>query len=241
LASTDPALSLRDVHTYYGDSHVIQGVDLEVPTGATVALLGRNGMGKTTLDPLDLQPDPAAPGPDRPQGAKPDGARPEPRGAHAHGAGATGAAHLPSLPVRDNLGLPTSVLAGGGPGGHWSLGRIYEMFPRLKERAGQMAGSLSGGEQSMLAFGRALMANPETILMDEPTEGLAPVIVAQIAEVVATLKASGVSILLVEQNAAFASRVADSIAILANGRIVWRGTPAQLEADDEVRRTWLGL
>ena len=241
VAIGEPALGLRDVHVHYGQSHVVQGVDLDVAPGTTMALLGRNGMGKTTLIRAIMNMTAPSAGRIVHLGHDLSGL-PTSRVARTRIALVPqGRRVFSTLTVRENLALPASRLAGGGAPREWTLEHIYDLFPRLRERTGQFAGSLSGGEQSMLAFGRALMGDPRTILMDEPTEGLAPVIVRQIEEIVGRLRAAGMTILLVEQNARFAGRIADEVAILSNGRIAWRGTPATLKADAEARTRWLGL
>ena len=142
---------------------------------------------------------------------------------------------FPSLSVRENL----EVARRGA--GRWSLEQVYALFPRLRERAGNRANKLSGGEQQMLAIGRALMSNPELLLMDEPTEGLAPLLVREVGRVIAELKRSGLSILLVEQNLALALSVADRVHVLSRGQIVHTGTPAELMGNDEVKARYLGV
>jgi branched-chain amino acid transport system ATP-binding protein len=142
---------------------------------------------------------------------------------------------FPSLSVRENL----DVARRGA--GRWSLEQVYALFPRLRERAGNRANKLSGGEQQMLAIGRALMSNPELLLMDEPTEGLAPLLVREVGRVIAELKRSGLSILLVEQNLALALSVADRVHVLSRGQVVHTGTPAELMGNDEVKTRYLGV
>lgn len=239
----DPILTARNIRTYYGDSYVVQGVDLDLEEGRTLALLGRNGMGKTTLVRSLMNLTKPRAGDVHLRGRRLSGLPPNKVAREGIALVPQGRRIFPTLSVRENLSLPGSALAGVGGDGpkNWTLDRIYELFPRLKERAGQMAGSLSGGEQSMLAFGRALMCNPDVILMDEPTEGLAPVIVARIGEAIGELKRAGMTILLVEQNARFAESVADTVCIMSNGQIVFRGTPAELDADPSKRQKWLGI
>ncbi|MEM6463845.1 MAG: ABC transporter ATP-binding protein [Pseudomonadota bacterium] len=239
----EPVLQARDIHTYYGDSYVIQGVDLDLIEGRTLALLGRNGMGKTTLIRSLMNLTTPKQGEVKYRGKVVSGLHPNRVARHGIALVPQGRRIFPTLTVQENLALPGSVLAGRGMNGAaaWTQQRVYTLFPRLQERAGQMAGSLSGGEQSMLAFGRALMCNPDVILMDEPTEGLAPVIVARIGEVIEELKKSGLTILLVEQNARFAENVADDVSILSNGKIVFHGTPEALDDDPDTRQRWLGI
>jgi branched-chain amino acid transport system ATP-binding protein len=229
------ALEVEGVHTYYGDSHVLQGVSLRVEPGEVLAILGRNGMGKTTLIRTIV-------------GFTP------PRAGHVRykdteltrlpsfrmvGLGMAlvpqGRRVFPSLSVRENL----DVARRGG--GRWSLEQVYALFPRLRDRAGNRANKLSGGEQQMLAIGRALMSNPDLLLMDEPTEGLAPLLVREVARVIAELKRNGLSILLVEQNLALALSVADRVHVLSRGQIVHTGTPAELMTNDDVKTRYLGV
>ena len=231
----EAVLAVTDVHTYYGDSHVLHGVSLGVAQGEVVAILGRNGMGKTTLIRSVV-------------GFTPPRARPRsPAGRRRHRVGAVpadrarmalvpqGRRVFPSLSVRENLDV---ARAGGGG---WDLERVYGLFPRLRERAGNRANKLSGGEQQMLAIGRALMSNPTVLLMDEPTEGLAPLLVREVGRVIGELKRQGLSILLVEQNLPMAASVADRVHVLARGEIVYSGTPAALMADETVKSRHLGV
>jgi branched-chain amino acid transport system ATP-binding protein len=236
-------LTARDIRTYYGDSYVVQGVDLDLEEGQTLALLGRNGMGKTTLIRSLMNLTVPRQGEVRLRGKVISGLPSNRIARHGIGLIPQGRRIFPTLSVQENLSLPSSVLAGGRDRAKrdWTLERVYDLFPKLSERASQMAGSLSGGEQSMLAFGRALMSNPDIILMDEPTEGLAPVIVARIGQAIDELKRAGMTILLVEQNARFAESVADKVCIMSNGQIVFRGTPELLDADPETRQKWLGI
>ncbi|MGE0722889.1 MAG: ABC transporter ATP-binding protein [Alphaproteobacteria bacterium] len=238
----EPLLSVRDVHTYYGDSYVLQGVSLDLPAGGIVAILGRNGMGKTTLIRSIAGLTPPRRG-DVTFGGRPIGGRPP------HAVAQAGLALVPqgrrifrSLTVRENLLLPTSRLAGRRPaGGRWTLTSVLQAFPQLAERIDHLAGALSGGEQQMLAVGRALMANPRAILMDEPSEGLSPRLVQQVAAMLRDLRAEGLAILLVEQNLAFALSVADHLHVIASGRIVFEGAPAALARDPSLLNRHLGL
>ncbi len=238
----DTLLSIRDLHTYLGDSYVIQGVDLEISAGKLVALLGRNGMGKTTLIRSILNLAPASRGTITFRSENLVGMAPYRIAQMRIGLVPQGRRIFPSLTVRENLNLPTSAFAGGRQrGGAWSLDRVYQLFPRLSERSRQLAGSLSGGEQSMLAIGRALMSDPELLLMDEPSEGLAPVIVGRLGQIISELRKDGLSILLVEQNIPFAIELADEVNILANGKTVFHGSPGDFEADHDAKQRWLGV
>jgi len=228
-------LEVSDLHTYYGESHVLQGVSLEVGAGEVVAILGRNGMGKTTLMRSIIGFTPPRRGSVRFKGV--DITRwPSYR---MTGLGLAlvpqGRRVFPSLTVRENLEVA------GRRGGRFTVERAYALFPRLRERQQNRGNKLSGGEQQMLAIGRALMADPELILMDEPTEGLAPLLVREVARVIGELAAQGLSILLVEQNLAMALSVAARVHILSRGRIVHTSTPAELMASEEVKSRYLGV
>jgi branched-chain amino acid transport system ATP-binding protein len=229
-------LEVRDIHTYYGDSYVLQGISLRMERGQVVGVLGRNGMGKTTLIRSII----GFTAPRRGQVLFKDQditAWPSNR-AVALGLGLVpqGRRVFPSLTVIENL-----TVAIKGNGGPWTLKRVLELFPRLRERGAHRAGKLSGGEQQMLAIARALMTNPELLLMDEPTEGLAPLLVREVGRVIESLKAQGLSILLVEQNLPMALRVADHIHVLSRGRVVHSSAPDALWRNEEIKSRYLGL
>jgi branched-chain amino acid transport system ATP-binding protein len=228
-------LAVADVHTYYGDSHVLHGVSLAVAPGEVVAMLGRNGMGKTTLIRSIVGFTPPRAGRVSFRGADITEWSPFRRVERGMALVPQGRRIFASLSVRENLDV-----ARGGQG-RWDREQVYELFPRLRERAGNRANKLSGGEQQMLAIGRSLMSNPELLLMDEPTEGLAPLLVAQVAQAIRELKRAGLSILLVEQNLPMAAAVADRVHVLNRGAIVYSGTPAQLLADEDVKSRYLGV
>jgi branched-chain amino acid transport system ATP-binding protein len=238
-------LAVDDIHTYYGDSYVLQGLSLAVPRSQIVALLGRNGMGKTTLIRSVAGLTPPRAGTIAFDGAPLGGLRPHAIAQRGIGLVPQGRRTFPSLTVRENLLLPTSVLAGRrerlAGGERWTLDTVLREFPNLAQRAGQRARHLSGGEQQMLAIGRALMSNPRLILMDEPSEGLAPVIVTQLGEIMRGLRAHGHSILLVEQNVGLALAVADYVYVLATGRVVHEGPIAEIAGAPEQLRQHLGL
>jgi branched-chain amino acid transport system ATP-binding protein len=229
------ALEVEDIHTYYGESHVLHGISLRVDPGEVLAILGRNGMGKTTLMRSIVGFTPPRAGHVRYKNADitrlPSfrmvelGMALVPQGRRV----------FPSLSVRENL----EVARRGS--GRWSLEQVYALFPRLRERAANRANKLSGGEQQMLAIGRALMSNPELLLLDEPTEGLAPLLVREVGRVIAELKRSGLSILLVEQNLALALSVADRVHVLSRGQIVHTGTPGELMGNEDVKTRYLGV
>jgi len=227
-------LEVEGIQTFYGDSHVLHGVSVRVAPGEAVALLGRNGAGKTTLIRSV-----AGMTPPRDGRVVFDGQAVERWPAYR--IARRGLALVPQgrrifapLSVRENL------LLGARPG-EWRLEKVYDLFPRLREREEQSGGTLSGGEQQMLAIGRALMTNGRMLVLDEPSEGLAPIIVREIGRVVQGLKGERLSILLVEQNYHLALRVADRVYVMNKGQIVWEGTPAGLEAAEEIKRRFLGV
>ena len=233
-------LSVREIHTYYGDSYVLQGLSLEQRAGTIVAILGRNGMGKTTLIRSVAGLTPPREGEIRFQGRSLGGRPP-------YAIAQSGIALVPqgrrifrSLSVRENLLLPTSGLA-RARAGRWNLQAVLEQFPQLAERIHHPGGALSGGEQQMLAVGRALMANPDLILMDEPSEGLSPKLVQQVEGIMKSMREHGHAVLLVEQNFALAMAVADYIYVVSAGRFVFQGTPAELERAPEVLDQHLGV
>jgi len=229
-------LEVRDVHTYYGESHVLHGVSLTVAPGKVVTILGRNGMGKTTLIRSVIGFTPARRGSIHFKGRDVTHWPSFRMVALGMGLVPQGRRVFPSLSVRENL-----EVAARGNGGGWTLERVYGLFPRLKERAVNRANKLSGGEQQMLAIGRALMSNPELLLMDEPTEGLAPLLVREVGATIARLKGEGLSILLVEQNLPMALSVADHVHVLSRGQIVHSSTPAELAQNHDVQSRYLGV
>jgi branched-chain amino acid transport system ATP-binding protein len=227
-------LELDAIETYYGESHILHGVSIRVAEGEAVALLGRNGAGKTTLIRSVAGFTPPREGRVL-FGGQPVQAWP------AYRIARQGLALVPQgrrifspLTVSENLTL-------GARPGEWTLDRVYALFPRLDERALQPGGTLSGGEQQMLAIGRALMTNGRMLVLDEPSEGLAPIVVREIGRVVRGLKGGRLSMLLVEQNYHLALQVADRVYVMNKGQIVWEGTPAALEAAEDVKRRYLGV
>ena len=234
------ALAISDIDTYYGDSHVLHGVSFSLQPGRLLGLLGRNGAGKTTcmstimgfLKPrggsISLYGEPVA-------GLAPDviarkGICLVPQGRRM----------FRTLTVRENLMVAAqSQKKDNGAG--WSIDRVFQTFPRLAERHAQLAGSLSGGEQQMLAIGRALMGNPRVLLMDEPSEGLAPQLVAEVGRTIAQLKAEGQSIVLVEQNIKLTLDLADDVVIINTGRVVFRGPASGIKLDDAIVSQHLGV
>jgi branched-chain amino acid transport system ATP-binding protein len=234
------ALDISEVDAYYGDSHVLHGVSFALQPGRLLGLLGRNGAGKTTcmatimgfLKPwqgsISLYGEPVA-------GLAPDAIARKgiclvPQGRRM----------FRTLTVRENLMVAAQRRKDSGGAG-WSIDRVFQLFPRLAERHGQVSGSLSGGEQQMLAIGRALMGNPRVLLMDEPSEGLAPQLVAEVGRTIAQLKAEGQSIVLVEQNIKLTLDLADDIVIINTGRVVFRGTADRIKLDDAIVSQHLGV
>ncbi len=227
-------LALDAVDAYYDRSHVLQSLSMTVESGAVVALLGRNGAGKTTTLKTVMGIVPVRGGALRFDGA-------DITGLATHRIARLGIAYVPedrgvfaSLTVQEHLTLAN--VRGG-----WPIGRVYEAFPRLAERRDHRGTQLSGGEQQMLSIARALTLAPRLLILDEPTEGLAPVIVEEIAAIAERLKAQGLTMLLVEQNYPFAARIADRVYVLGKGRIRWKGAPEDLDANEEVKHTWLGI
>lgn len=230
-------LQVENIHTYYGESHILHGVSLSVKTGKLSVLLGRNGMGKTTTIRSIIGFTPPKEGKIYFKDKEIQQLPPYRIARLGIGISPQGRSVFPNLTVKENLLLS----ARSSRNGHWTLDKVYELFPRLKERASSMGGTLSGGEQQMLAIGRALVLNPDLILLDEPSEGLSPIMVETVANVIRRLKEEQLSMLMVEQNLAMALSVADHVYILNKGEIVFSGTPEELEQDEEVKRTYLGL
>lgn len=237
MATTTPLLDVRGLHAYYGKSHILHGVDLHVGEGEIVALLGRNGVGRSTLAKSIM-------GMVRCEGHI------LLRGQDVRGLRTFEVAHrgigyvpenrdiFPTLTVRQNL-LLGEKRNPRQPRPRWRLDDMYRLFPRLKEREHTPAGVLSGGEQQMLTLCRTLMGDPDFVIIDEPTEGLAPLIVTQVGDYLKMLKARGVSVLLVEQKLAIALDISQRVYVMGHGQIVFEGTPADLKADAQVRREWL--
>jgi len=233
------ALALGNIDAFYGDSHVLHGVSLRLQEGRLLGLLGRNGAGKTTCMNVAVGVLPPRRGGVSVFGADVTGAVPENVAAQGVALVPQGRRIFKSLSVAENLTVAACKPRSGAS--NWTLTTVYQLFPRLEERARQVAGYLSGGEQQMLAIGRALMSNPRILLMDEPSEGLAPQIVAEVMATIRRLKAGGLSILLVEQNPKLVFAVADDIVILNSGRVVASGPAATLAGQSRELEQHLGI
>jgi len=230
-------LEVQDIHTYYGDAYVLQGLSLKVEEGQILGLLGRNGVGKTTLVNSIVGFTPPRRGKilfkgvDITQFSSFETVR------MGMGLVPQGRRVFPSLSVEENLRV-----AERNAGRHrWNLEQVFALFPRLQERRAQRARTLSGGEQQMLAIGRALMTNPDCLIMDEPSEGLAPIVIQGVWDAVGKLKEEGLSILLVEQNAYLAVKLVDYVHVLSKGQVVYSADPQALWANEEVKSAYLGI
>jgi branched-chain amino acid transport system ATP-binding protein len=237
MGTATPMIEVRDLHAYYGKSHILHGVEMQVGEGEIVALLGRNGVGRSTLA-KSIMGLVRCEGQILLRGNDVRGLRTFEVAHHGIGYVPENRDIFPTLTVRQNLLLgekrnPTQKTP------RWKLDDMYQMFPRLKERADTPAGVLSGGEQQMLTLCRTLMGDPDFVIIDEPTEGLAPLVVAQVAEYLKTLKARGISVLLVEQKLAIALDISQRVYVMGHGQMVFEGTPQQLKADSRVRQEWL--
>lgn len=228
-------LEVKDLHAYYGKSHILQGVDLRVDDGEIVSLLGRNGVGRSTTIKA-IMGDVAPKGSIRFKGQEISGLK-------AHDIAHLGIGYVPEnrdifpgMTVRQNLLLG---MKSNKQQGRWTIENMFEMFPLLAARADTEGGVISGGEQQMLTICRTLMGDPDLIMIDEPTEGLAPMLVEQIAVLLPEIAARGVSVLLVEQKLTIALKISQRIYVMGHGRIVFEGTPEQLRTNDQIRREWL--
>ena len=235
-------LTIEGLKAGYGQSQALAGIDLEVPPGTLVAILGRNGMGKTSLcrSIMSLAPPNVWQGSIAYDGAELTALQPHEVARQGLGYVPQGRHVFPTLTVVDNLTVAARAPVGGGAPA-WDVDRVWEMFPRLQERRTNEAGQLSGGEQQMLAIARALMTNPSLLIMDEPSEGLAPKIVESVGEQLRELKEGGLSMLLVEQNYTLAIGLADIVYVLENGEVVFRGSADELDGDEAVKRGSLGV
>ena len=232
----DSILDVTGIETCYGLSQVLFGLSLSIAPGEMVTLMGRNGMGKTTTVRSIMGLTPARAGVVKFLGQEIRGLPPYKIAQLGIGLVPEGRQIFPNLSVRENL-LATAVPRSGG----WSLERVHDLFPRLAERAGSMGNQLSGGEQQMLAVGRALMTNPRLLILDEATEGLAPLIRAEIWRCLAQLKQSGLAILVIDKNVDTLTRVADRHFLIERGRVVWSGLSGELAAAPDVQHRYLGV
>jgi branched-chain amino acid transport system ATP-binding protein len=233
------ALTLEGINALYGDSHVLYDVSFRLAPGRVLALLGRNGAGKTTCMSSIIGFLPPRDGAVRLFGEPFTRLAPEAISRKGIGLVPQGRRIFPTLTVRENLTVAQQLRPGVGR--PWTVERVFELFPRLHERHAQTAGSLSGGEQQMLAISRALMGNPRVLLMDEPSEGLAPLIVAEVGRTIARLKSEGQSIVLVEQNVKLALELADDVVILNTGRVVFAGSVDEVRGNHELVTQQLGV
>jgi branched-chain amino acid transport system ATP-binding protein len=231
------ALDITGIDTFYGDSHVLHGVSFALQPGRLLGLLGRNGAGKTTCMSTIMGFLKPRSGAITLFGEAVTGLAPDTIARKGICLVPQGRRMFRNLSVQENLMVAAQARTHGG----WTQARVFELFPRLKEREAQVAGSLSGGEQQMLAIGRALMGNPRVLLMDEPSEGLAPQIVAEVKRTIAQLKAEGQSIVLVEQNIKLTLDLADDVVVINTGRVVFQGTAAELRTNDAVISQHLGV
>jgi branched-chain amino acid transport system ATP-binding protein len=231
----DNVLEVASVETCYGLSQVLFGMSLSIAPGEMVTLMGRNGMGKTTTVRSIMGLTPARAGSVRLNGGEIRGLPPFKIAQLGIGLVPEGRQIFPNLTVEENL-VATAVARGD-----WTLAKVYALFPRLFERATSMGNQLSGGEQQMLAVGRALMTNPRLLILDEATEGLAPLIRAEIWNCLASLKASGLAILVIDKNVGALLRVADRHFLIERGRVVWSGPSAELAAAPDVQHRYLGV
>jgi branched-chain amino acid transport system ATP-binding protein len=230
-------LEVQDIHTYYGDSYVLQGLSLILRQGQILGVLGRNGVGKTTLVNSIVGFTPPRRGRVIFKGTDVTHMSSFATVRLGMGLVPQGRRVFPSLSVAENL----LVAARSGGRHSWDLERVYTLFPRLAERRGQRAKTLSGGEQQMLAIGRGLMTNPDCLLLDEPSEGLAPIIIQHLWEVIGQLKHEGLSILLVEQNVTLALQLVDYIHVISKGQMVHSSSPQDLWANEAIKTRYLGI
>jgi branched-chain amino acid transport system ATP-binding protein len=233
----ESVLEVGEIETAYGQSQVLFGVSFFIAPGEMVTLMGRNGMGKTTTVRSIMGLTPARAGHVRFMGREIRGLPPYRIAQRGIGLVPEGRQIFPNLNVRENL-VATAVKREGGD---WTLARVFDLFPRLAERAASMGNQLSGGEQQMLAIGRALMTNPRLLILDEATEGLAPLIRQEIWKCLARLKGTGLSILVIDKNVGALMRVADRHFLIERGRVVWKGSSAELAVATDVQHRYLGV
>jgi len=231
-------LKLANVHTYYGESHIINGVSFEIEKGSVTALLGRNGMGKTTIIRSIVGFTPPRSGEIHFKGKEISSLPPHSICQMGLALVPQGRRIFPSLSVQENL---TIGMRSSEASSSWSLDKAYSSFPILKERSNYKGNLLSGGEQQMLAIARALLTNPDFVLMDEPSEGLAPILIQKVGEIISQLKSDGLTILLTEQNLSLALEVSDYVYILSKGEVVYQSKPKELMNNQEAQVMYLGV
>ena len=234
-------LAVEEIHTFYGLSHVLFGVSLTVREGETVSLLGRNGVGKTTTLRSIMGLTPPRSGSIKLQGEEIRGKQPFEIAHRGVGLVPEDRIIFPDLTVRENLEIAIQKGRKDRPAGGWTIEKVHRLFPVLHYRDRQWGGTLSGGEQQMLTIARTLMGNPRLLLLDEPSEGLAPLVTKAIGEQILALKKEGLTILLSEQNSTFALKVCDRAYILEKGQVNWQGQISELKEKPEIMKTYLGV
>jgi len=230
-------VEVQDIHTYYADAYVLQGLSLQLEQGQILGLLGRNGVGKTTLVNSIVGFNPPRRGKVIFKGEDITNESSFETVRKGMGLVPQGRRVFPTLSVEENLMVAERNVDRHG----WNVARVYALFPRLQERRIQRAKTLSGGEQQMLAIGRALMTNPDCLIMDEPSEGLAPIIIQGLWEAIGKLKTEGLSILLVEQNANLALKLVDYVHVMSKGQVVYSAKPEELRANEQIKSSYLGI
>src|SRR5262245_9778587 len=235
------AMRVEDIHTYYGNSYILQGLSLAIAPGETVAVLGRNGVGKTTLVRSIIGFTPPVRGRIFLYDDIISGLTPERIAQRGVALVPQGRRIFRSLTVQETLSIATRQRPETARQPQWSLERVYDIFPRLRERRHQRSETLSGGEQQMLVTGRALVGNPQLLMLDEPTEGLSPLMVQELQAVLRGIKTGGVTLLLVEHRISFALALADRIYLMSKGRVAQETSPQELRSDSELRLRYLGV
>jgi len=237
--SQAPLVEATGLHTFYGPSHILHGVDFAVRAGETVGLMGRNGMGKTTLLRALLGLTPPRAGAVRIHGVPMTGAKPHLVARQGIALVPEGRGIFATLSVREHLAM--AARPGRGGRRDWTLARVLDAFPRLAERLDQGGAQLSGGEQQMLTIARALMTNPDLLMLDEATEGLAPLVAREVWSIITRIRATGIAAIIVDKNFAAVAAVADRVVVLVKGRVAFAGSAAALKAEPEILHRHLGV